>query len=301
MYIHHIPTYARFQWINHPQVSKILSPFLKPPSRGRKGYDKVLMFRWLMYKQLMGCSYRDLESMSGIDYSTFIKFRKRLMKQYWFPRIFKLLSKSIADTLSSITAIIDSSFVETYSTHDERGSEYNGYKEKNGFKLHKIIDWKTRVPLRQIATPGARSDVVLAEHLVRGSPSSWRVSGFLADKAYDSWAFVMDLKQKWKGVRVGIPVRRTAHERTMPLPPGVLHNRRAKEADRCLTRKFLNKRTEIERNFSRAKRVFRLGEERTRHLKNFRANTYMVSIMEILEWTTGSKIWIQLFTMLGLR
>lgn len=43
----------------------------------RRGYDKVLMFRWLMYRQVMGCSYRDLESMTGIDHSTFIKFRKR--------------------------------------------------------------------------------------------------------------------------------------------------------------------------------------------------------------------------------
>ena len=30
-----------------------------------------------MYKQLMGCSYRDLESMTDIDYTTFIKFAKQ--------------------------------------------------------------------------------------------------------------------------------------------------------------------------------------------------------------------------------
>jgi len=65
-----IPVYARFQWLNHPRVIHILGAFLKPPKRGRGGYDKVLMARRLMYRQLMGCSYRDLESMSGIDHST---------------------------------------------------------------------------------------------------------------------------------------------------------------------------------------------------------------------------------------
>jgi|SRR3989338_1795414 len=80
-----IPVFRRFQWLNHPRVTHILSTFLKPPKRGRKGYDKVLMFRWLLYRQLMNCSYRDLESMSGIDHSTFVKFKKRLMRELWFP------------------------------------------------------------------------------------------------------------------------------------------------------------------------------------------------------------------------
>jgi hypothetical protein len=40
----------------------------------------VTMFLWLMYKKVMQCSYRDLESITGIEYSTFIKFRKRLVE-----------------------------------------------------------------------------------------------------------------------------------------------------------------------------------------------------------------------------
>jgi hypothetical protein len=35
------------------------------------------MFRWVLYCQLRGCSYRDRESMTGADYSTVIRFRKR--------------------------------------------------------------------------------------------------------------------------------------------------------------------------------------------------------------------------------
>ena len=298
MYTKHIPVFARFQWLNHPQITNTLSHFLKPPPVGRKGYDKVWMFRWLIYKHLMKCSYRDLESVSGINHSTFVKFRKRLTISGFVSSLFQKLSFAIASGLPSITAVIDSSFVKTYSKHDEFGSEYNGYKEKNGFKLHRIIDWKTRLPLRQIATPGARSDVILGHHLVRGSPPAWNVTGFLGDKAYDDWKLVTKLKQKWKQIRIGIPVRRTVHEWKRPIPSEVIHNRRSKEHGRYLKRPFLNKRTEIERNFSRAKRVFHLGEERTRHLKNFRANCDMVAIMEILEWLTTPHLWLALFTKL---
>jgi len=292
MYQNHIPVYARFQWLNHPTVIHTLSLFLKPPVVGRKGYDKVLMFRWLIFKQLNGCSYRDLESMTEIDHSTFVKFRKRLLQQSMPSRIFETVSSCVASFLPSVTAVIDSSFVETYSKHDEQGSEYNGCKEKNGFKIHQIIDWKTRLPILQIATPGARSDVILAHHLVGRSPPDWNMTGFLGDKAYDDWKLVATLKQKWKKIRVGIPVRRTVHERKRPIPDTVVRNRLSKESDRCLRRSFLNKRTEIERYFSRKKRVFNLGEERTRHLENFRANCDMVAIMEILEWSTTPKIYV---------
>ena len=299
MYQNTIPVFSRFQWLNHPRVINILRQFLKPPLVGRKGYDKVLMFRWLIYKQLMGCSFRDLESVSGgIDHSTFVKFRKRLLKTNWFSKIFSILSSAIAVNLTSITAVIDSSFVETYSKRDELGSEYNGYKEKNGFKLHQIIDWKTRLPLKYVVTPGARSDVILGHHLIRGSPQEWKVKGFLGDKAYDDWKLVTRLKQKWKRIRVGIPVRKTPYERKAPIPPPVVNNRHVKESDRYLKKSFLNKRSEIERYFSRKKRVFNLGEERTRHLKNFRANCDMIAIMEILEWLTTPQIWLALFTKL---
>ena len=53
----------------------------------------------------------------------------------------------------------------------------------------------------------------------------------------------------------------------------------------CTTNPTLYKRrTEIERYFSRLKRVFRLGEEKTRHFENFQANAYLTSCMAILEW-----------------
>lgn len=292
MHYQHIPVFARFQWLNHPQVVDILGRLLRPPARGRKGYDKVMMFRWLIYKQLMTrCTYRDLESMTGVDYSTFIKFRKRLSLNHWFHAAFATLVKKAVNEMKKLNLVLDSSFVETYSKRNEPGSEYFGYKKKNGFKLHTIIDYESRLPLVQFSTPGARADVVWGANLIRAAPAKWRVKSVVADKGYDSEAFVQEIKAKWKKVKVGIPVRRTNQEKVAGHPDGSTTlttggwlNRFLKMIDRTLTRGLLNTRGEVERYYSRKKNVFCLGEERTRGLKNFEVNCYLTSIMEHLEY-----------------
>lgn len=297
-----IPSFPRFQWLNHTKVVEILQRFLKPSERGRKGYDKVLMFRFLIWRQLMGCSYRDLEGVSGgIDYSTFIKFRKRLIKALWFPRIFKTLTSWLTLNFKSLFLLLDSSFVETYSKRKEKGAEGSGFKKKIGFKLHSLIDFDTRLPLRQLSTGGARSDIKLGENMIRGSPKHWKVEALVADKGYDGCDFVNQVCHKWKGSQICIPVRRTSQEKVNSKRRESELNRRLKTAHRTITKYLLNKRTEIERYFSRKKRVFNLGEERTRHLKNFRANCYLTSIMEILEWLSKNELLRLLFTKLFLK
>lgn len=276
MQYQHIPVFARFQWVNSQQVVQILSMFLYPPERGRKGYDKVLMFRWLIYKWLMRCSYRDLESMSGIDHSTYVKYKKRLTASFLLPQIFDSLRDTLISQKDSLELILDSSFVETYSRKNELGSEYFGYKKKNGFKLHSIIDYGTRLPITQKTTPGARADVVWGENLVRGAPQKWKVDYLAADRAYDSEVFVRQIKERWRGTRVSIPLRRFSGESW--------YNRWMKSRPRSRSKKLYKSRTEIERYFSRKKNVFHLGEERTRGLRNFEANCYMTSIMEYLEY-----------------
>ena len=292
-----IPCYQRFQWLNSEVVVETLAKFLKPNNVGRKGYDKIQMFQWLMYKQLMRCSYRDLESMTDIDYSTFIKFRQRLIRKLWFPRIFRELVKSVFQERTNLILVMDSSFVETYSKKEERGSEYSGFKEKTGFKLHSIIDFKTRIPVIQQSTGGARADIVLGRNLVRGSPKYWKkkVKAFLADRGYDAEDFVLQIKRKWKNCDIGIPFR--VMNQQLLTDEGY---KAFKSQNRTLGQSFLNKRTEVERYYSRKKRVFRLGEERTRHLKNFRNNCYMTSVMEIFEWLSKENhLWV-LFTRLNI-
>jgi hypothetical protein len=278
-----IPVFARFQWLNSGKVVDTLSAFLKPNQRGRKGYGKTLLFRWLMWKWLMRCTYRDLESMSGIDYSTFIKFRKRLMASFCLPGMFQALRDTLVANLDDLRLIMDSSFVETYSGHDEDGSEYNGHKEANGFKLHSAIDHDTRLPVLQIATPGARADVKIAERMIDRAPPHWKVKSLAADKGYDSEAFVSKVKGKWKRAGVSIPLRKTNQEKVAHHPEGWL-NRFLKRLPRDWSKTLRKSRTEIERYYSRKKNVFRFGEEKTRGLENFTANCYFTSIMEYLEF-----------------
>lgn len=273
--VNHIPTYARFQWLNHPLVRSVVRPFFKYRG-GRRGYDKPTLFLWLCYKQLMGCSYRDLESITGIDYSTFIKFRGRL-KETLSP-LLDSLTAHVLRGMRSLNLILDSSFVETYSKHDEDGSAYSGYKEKNGFKLHQIIEKILRIPLFQCASEGHMPDIKGGEFLVSRAPPDWRVQSFAADKGYDSEYFVKAVVDKWE-VRPAIPMRHHRYD-------GNGKNRRRRGAGRSRDPSHYRGRTEIERYFSRKKRVFRLGEEKTRHLENFHTNCLFTSCMEILERLT---------------
>jgi len=289
-----IPAFRRFQWLNSPKVVALLAAFLRPSERGRKGYGTVLLFRWLMYKQVMRCTYRDLESVSGIDHSTFVKFRKRMITAYILPEIFATLRDSLVAQCDVLKLIVDSSFVETYSKHDEEGSEYNGHKKANGFKVHTVIDHDTRLPVLQIATPGARADVTLAHTLIERAPPFRPVTSLAADKGYDSEAFVQEVKRKRDEAKVAIPLRKTNQEKVAGHPEGWL-NRFMKSLPRNWDQKLRKSRTEIERYFSRKKGVFRLGEEKTRGLKSFEANAYFTSIMEYLEY--AAKL-VALFTRL---
>ncbi len=262
--------------MNSKIVQRALHKLLPQHTRGRKGYSKLKLLLYLMYKQCMKCTYRDLESMTGIDYSTFIKFRKRLKCRYVFETMFEHLRDSILGNLNMLKLICDSSFVETYSGHDEEGSGYSGHKEAHGYKVHQWIDFETRLPVLLCTSPGNIHDIRGCEYLLDHAPPTWNVSAFLADKGYDSESLVFDIRQKWNTVKdVAIPVRHMG---------GNTYNHVIKYADRSCNRELYKKRTEIERYFSRKKNVFNLGEEKTRTLSNFHTNCYLTAVMEIGEW-----------------
>lgn len=271
---HHIPTYARFQWINHALIRTILTPLFPYAGTGRRGYDKVTLFLWLMYKQLHGCSYRDLESMSCIEHTTFIKFRNRHKQR--LPQLFEILAARVIEQIRILDLIVDSSFVRSYSGHAESGSGYSGYKQAHGYKTHEIIDFSTRLPLFQIVSAGNTADISAGEQLLTRAPPGIPVRSFAADKGYDSEGFVHRIRMRWKRVRVAIPVRRKQGDDG--------RNRASRAKERTANPTLYKRRTEIERHYSRKKGVFRFGEERTRGLENFRANAFFVSCMQILEW-----------------
>lgn len=278
----HIPVFARFQWLNDAQVVHMLHMHLAPPARGRKGYDPVLMVRYLMWKQVMGCTYRDLESVSGIDHTTFIKCRKRLMRDDWMRKVFLKLRRFPKQA----RLIVDSSFVPTYSGHREQGSAYSGHKEAHGFKLHQVIEARSRLPVMQIATDGAHADIRAAERLFAKAPPTLSVRSVAGDKGYDSEPWVMHLKRKFK-CAVAIPVRHMGGNRL---------NHDMKRRVRAYAPRLYRERTTIERYFSRKKGVFHLGLERMRGIQNFRAQTFFTAIMEYCEHI--AKAILQLFSKL---
>ncbi len=283
MQIQHIPNCDRFQWINNNKIIKLLATALPYAGTGRRGYGKTTLLRWLIYKQRSGCTYRDLESLSNIDYSTFIKFRRKLHVNRWLEYCFNIIAQTSAQD-RKLTLVVDSSFVEQYAKRQELGAEYSGHKLKTGFKTHQIIDFKTRLPLATVTTGGARADIVLAKQLVTSLPDNWHVDAFLGDKGYDGIELVEMIRRKWPGVKVCIPVRRTNQAARGCKRQETLKNKQAKKANRTLTRKLYNQRTEIERYFSRKKGVFHLGRERTRGINDFTANVLLTDIMAQLEF-----------------
>ena len=278
-----IPVWEGFQWINDRKIVELLLTALPYAGTGRRGYTKARLVQWLLYRQCHGCTYRDLESMSKIDYSTFIKCRQQIKGNGWLEYIFQTLAHTIASQ-RKLTLLSDSSFVEQYARKKEVGAEYWGFKEKTGFKVHQIIDFKTRMPLAKLTTGGARSDIAVAKVLVEHLPQSWNVGAFLADKGYDGAEFVQQIHSKWSRVAVGIPVRKSPQSTRKSRRQETPKNRELKEADRTLTTKLYNQRTEIERYFSRKKEVFHLGSERTRGLENFHANCTMTDLCAQLEF-----------------
>lgn len=283
----HIPTFARWQWLNSAQIVDLLEIVAPPPPlRGRKGYSKTLLIRWLLYRQATNCTYRDLESMSGIHYSTFIKFRIRLRNEQWFEKLCQMMTEAIIGERSGLELIMDSSFVPTYSEHAENGSAFHGLYKQHGFKVHQIIEFSTRLPVFQIVSPGSLHDIRAAKQIVPLLPKHWSVKYFLADRGYDSEQFVKQITKQWKSAWASIPLRRSPQRARGSKRQETIMNRLLKKAGRALHPTVYRKRTTIERYFSRKKYVFHLGQERTRHLTNFMTNCFTTSLMEILEWVS---------------
>lgn len=275
MTYYHIPVWKRFSFVNNRLFQRTLRKLLPKYRRGRRGYDKLRLLLWLMYRQCMNSTYRDIEHLSGIHHSTFIKYKKRMERDGVLGYLFTSL-RDKAISKRKLTVVCDSSFVETYSGHDEDGSGYSGHKEANGYKLHQFIDFETRIPLLFATSPGQMSDYKGCEHLLDLSPPEWNVSAFLADKGYDSEALVHSIAELWgKQVKIAIPVRHMG---------GNALNHYSKYGGRTRDPNLYRKRTEIERYFSRKKHVFNLGEEKTRHLSNFQTNCALTAVMELGEW-----------------
>ncbi|MBI3384959.1 transposase [Candidatus Gottesmanbacteria bacterium] len=246
---------------------------------GRIGYSKEEIFKWLLVKRVTNWDYRTIEDLSKISHQTFIRRNQQFEKRFIYQKFFQHLVKQAVKTglIQGEKVAMDSSFVKTYSGKEEIGSlGFNGYKKAFGFKLHALIDTKSKFPLALIVTNGLVNDGQVAIPLLKKAKPFLKKSGYvLADKGYDDTtivAWVMNFLKR----KAGIPMRKKNKlARGKPHRYGNIFNWKLKAVGRTFKHSILKLRTEIERFFSSLKRKFFLGKELTRGIQSFTRNVYL--------------------------
>ena len=129
-------------------------------------------------------------------------------------------------------------------------------RSRGGFtsKLHAAVDALGN-PLGFVLTPGHRSDITQAETLVEPH----RVDAVIADKGYDSTAFVVYVE---------------AGEAQAVIP-----SRRNRKKQREINRNLYAVRNKVERFFSRIKRYRRIATRYDKTARNYLSFVYLASAM----------------------
>lgn len=252
---------------------------------GRKGYDKEMLFSWLLVKKVMNWDYRTIASMAGVSHPTLIRANTFFLKKHIYQKVFSTLIRYAKrkGLIKGQFVAIDASFVETFSKRQEVGSEtWNEFKKAYGFKLHLLIDCETKFPVALTVTNGLAADVTLAIPLLKKARRLLKKCGYVvADKGYDSGDLV-DWIVKMLSAKAGIPIKR--HKRGKNYSwEGSWRNFQRKAKGRSIKRSIYNRRTAIERVFSVVKRTYHLGKEETRGILNFAKNVYLSLICYMLK------------------
>jgi len=251
---------------------------------GRPGYDKEFLFFLLLMKRVSNWSFRTIAEMGGISHSTLVRANTYFLVRRVYEKFFLFLVKKAygQGLIKGKFVAMDSSFVQTFSGRQEKGSEgWNGFKEAYGFKLHLLIDCETKFPIALIVTNGLASDNTLAIPLLKRAKNYLKKCGYvLADKGYDDGEIV-DFIVKAFSAKAGIPIRK--HNRGKNYSwKGATKNFQLKAKGRTLKKSIYNRRTAVERVFSMLKRVFHLGHEEARGILSFAKQVYLTLICYML-------------------
>ena len=252
---------------------------------GRLGYDKQMLFTWLLVKKITNWDFRTIASMAGVSHPTLIRANNLFLKKGVYEGVLKNLVKTAyrERLIDGKYIAVDSSFVHTFSKSGELGSEgWNEFKQGFGFKLHLLLDTESRFPLAISVTNGLASDNTLAVPLLkRGYPWLRKTKYVLADKGYDDLN-IINWVNKILQAKAGIPIKR--HKRGKNYSwAGSFRNYQQKIKGRSLKRSIYNRRSAIEGVFSLLKRSYHLGKEQTRGIVNFSKNCYLALICYILK------------------
>ena len=249
---------------------------------GRIGYAKPLVFKWLLVKKVTNWAYRTITELSGISHQTFIRRNQQFLAHQVYQQFFQHLVKSavVSGLIPGVKVALDSSFVPTYSSKRELGSEgWNGFKKSFGFKLHALVDAETRFPIALIITNGLAADGTLAIPLLKKAKRYLKKNGYvLADKGYDD-TDIVNWIVKMLHAKAGIPMRKKSNlAKGKKNRYGNLLNWRMKAAGRTFKKSIYKLRTEVERFFSQLKHTYFLGKEFQRGIEAFTTNAYLALI-----------------------
>jgi hypothetical protein len=252
---------------------------------GRKGYDKEVLFGWLLIKKVTNWDYRTIASMAGVSHPTLLRANDLFLRKKVYEKVFVSLVKQAykGGLIHGKFVAMDSSFVHTFSKKGELGSEgWNGFKESFGFKLHLLIDAETKFPIALCITNGVAADCTLAVPLLKKARAWLKRTGYvLADKGYDDFELVNWIVKEL-GAKAAIPMKK--HKRGKNYTwEGAWRNFQQKAKGRSIKKSIYNRRTSIERSFSVLKRTYFLGKEETRGILNFAKNAYLSLICYMLK------------------
>lgn len=252
---------------------------------GRPGCDKETLFGWLLVKKVTHWGYETIASMAGVSHPTLIRANEFFLQRGIYQKVFVSLVKQAykKGLIQGKYVAMDSSFVKTFSTKEELGSEgWNGFKEGYGFKLHLLIDCETKFPLALIVTNGLAHDGTLAIPLLKKARSWLKRCGYvLADKGYDD-GDIVDWIVKSIHAKAGIPIKKK-YKGKKGDKGGNFQYWQLKAKGRSIKKSIYNRRTAVERVFSVIKRTYHLGKEETRGILNFAKNVYLALICYMLK------------------
>lgn len=252
---------------------------------GRNGYDKEILFGWLLIKKVTNWDYRTIASMAGVSHPTLIRANEYFLKKHVYEKILVAIIKQAYEKglIKGKYVAMDSSFVHTFSKKGELGSEgWNEFKQGFGYKLHLLIDAETKFPISMCITNGIAADCTLAIPLLKRARYWLKKTGYiLADKGYD-WGDLVNWIAQNLHAKAGIPIKR--HKRGKNYSwESATRNFQLKAQGRTLKKSIYNKRTAVERVFSVLKRTYHLGKEETRGIINFTKNAYLTLICYVLK------------------
>ena len=252
---------------------------------GRPGYDKELLFGWLLVKKVTNWDYRTIASMAGVSHPTLIRANNFFLHKHIYDKLFVSLIKQAYKQrlITGKYVAMDSSFVHTFSKKGEFGSEgWNEFKQGFGFKLHLLIDCQSKFPIALCITNGLAADCTLAIPLLKKARHWLKRCGYvLADKGYD-WGDLVKYINKKFHAKAGIPIKRM-HKGKNYSWEGSARDYQEKAKGRTLKKSIYNRRAEIERVFGSLKRTFHLGKEEMRGITNFCKNVYLTLICYMLK------------------